>query len=110
MSTDTVEIIPNEQAHLLERLQSLLEKQIELARRGDFRTSEALTEQSDSVVEELVRTKAFEQTGFDEQRARVAKLYRELVLMVAAEKDRLGKQVQQISQGRKTLKVYRGCS
>ena len=110
MSTDTVEIIPNEQAHLLERLQSLLEKQIELVRRGDFRTSEALTEQSDSVVDELVRTKAFEQTGFDEQRARVAKLYRELVLMVAAEKDRLGKQVQQIGQGRKTLKVYRGCS
>ena len=106
MSTDTVET----KRHLLNRLQSLLERQIELVRRGDFRTSELLTEQSDLVVDELLRTKAFEQTQLEEQRARLAKLYRELTLTVATEKDRLGKQLQQICQGRKTLKLYRGHS
>ena len=106
MSTDTVET----KTHLLDRLQSLLERQIELVRRGEYRTSEALTEQSDLVVDELLRTKAFEQTQLDEQREHLAKLYRELTLMVAAEKDRFGKQLQQISQGRKTLKLYRGHS
>ena len=106
MSTDTVET----NKHLLNRLQSLLERQIELVRRGDFRTSELLTEQSDLVVDELLRTKAFEQTQLEEQRERLAKSYRELTLMVAAEKDHLGKQLQQISQGRKTLKLYRGHS
>jgi hypothetical protein len=108
MSTDTIEIVPNEQARLLDELQSQLEKQIELVRKGDFLGSEALTEQSDSLVEELVRTKAFEQSEFDDRRRRLAKLYRKLILMVAAEQDHLGKQLQQISQGRKTLRAYRG--
>jgi hypothetical protein len=107
MSTDSIEIVPNEQARLLDELQSQLEKQIELVRKGDFLASEALTEQSDLAVDELVRTKAFEQTELDDQRWRLAKLYEKLILAVAAEKDRLGKQLQQISQGRKTLRVYR---
>ena len=109
MSADSVEIISDKQAHLLDELQSLLEKQIEVIHKGDFRTSEALAEQLGSVVDELVRMKAFEKTEFDEHREYLAKLYRELMLKVAVEKDRLSKQLQQISQGRKTLKAYRGC-
>ena len=108
MSTESVEIISDEQTRLLDELQSLLEKQIEVIHKGDFRTSEALAEQSNSLVAELVRTKTFEKTEFDEHRECLAKLYRELILKAAVEKDRLGKQLQQISQGRKTLKAYRG--
>ncbi|GAG68342.1 unnamed protein product [marine sediment metagenome] len=46
----------DEQISLLDDLQSLLEKQIEMARRGNFRLVEALAEQADSVVEKIVRT------------------------------------------------------
>jgi len=45
----------DEQTHLLDNLQSLLENQIEMARKGNFRRVEALAEQADPVVEKISR-------------------------------------------------------
>lgn len=100
MSTDT-------HAHLLDELHILLEKQIELVRKSDLRSFEALTEQAGSIVDEIVGTKAFEHTEFNEQRERIAKLYRELILMVEAQKYHINKRMRRINEGRKMLGAYR---
>lgn len=100
MSTDR-------QILLLNDLQSLLERQIEFVRSSDFHSYEALTSQADSIVDELVRTKAFEQTKFNEQQERLAKLFKKLILMVTAQKDRIGTQLRRINKGKKTLQAYR---
>ncbi|MHC4144297.1 MAG: hypothetical protein ACYSWW_17045 [Planctomycetota bacterium] len=107
MSDETIVTIPNEQLHLLDELQHLLNRQKELVRKGDFSTSEALTEKSNAIVDELVRTKVLEQAEFRGQFERLAKTYRQVTLMVAAEKDRLGKQLKQVGRARKTLRAYR---
>lgn len=97
----------DEQMHLLDQLQSLLEKQIEMARRSDFSGVEALAEQADSIVREIVETKAFEQPGADLRRESLTKLYKKLELIIAAGKDSAQKQLRQVGNVRKTLKAYR---
>ena len=100
MSTDKQISMPDE-------LQSLLEKQIEMARRSNLRRVEALAEQADSVVEKIVKTKTFDQPEFDSQRKLMVKLYKKLQLILAAEKDSVGRQLRQVGNVRKTLKAYR---
>lgn len=97
----------DKQMHLLDNLQSLLEKQIEMARRGNFRRVEVLAEQASPIVEKIVKTKAFEQHEFDGPREYLAELYKKLELMLAAGKDSVGRQLRQVGSGRKTLQAYR---
>ena len=97
----------DEHLHLLDNLQSLLEKQTKTARRGDFRRVEALAEQAGSVVEKIVKIKPFAQPEFDGRRKHLVKLYKKLELILAAGKDSAGKQLRQVGNVRKTLKAYR---
>jgi hypothetical protein len=96
----------DEPAYLLGNLQSLLQKQIEMARRSNFRRVEALAGQADSIVEKIVKTKVFEQPGFDSRREHLIKLYKKLELMLAAGKASVGKQLRQVGNVRKILHVY----
>jgi len=100
MSTD-------KQIYMLDELQSLLEKQIEMARRSNLSRVEALAEQADSVVEKIVKTKTFDQPEFDGQRKHLVKLYKKLQLILAAGKDSVSRQLSQVGNVRKTLKAYR---
>ena len=97
----------DEQRRLLDNLRCLLEKQIEMARRSNFRRVEALAEQAGSIVEKIVKTKAFEQHEFDGERVHLAELYKKLELILAAGKDSVGRQLRQVGSGRKTLQAYR---
>jgi len=98
------------QEQLLDELQSLLKRQIELARKSDYRACELLAEKAGLLVEHLKSAKAPEKGDLRKQFERTTKLYREAILIVAAEKERLGRQLGQVNQGRKTLKAYRGRS
>ncbi len=100
-------MIYDEKTHLIDKLQDLLEKQIEMARRSNLRRVEALAEQADSVVEKIVKTKTFDQPEFDGQRKHMVKLYKKLQLILAAGKDSVGRQLRQVGNVRKTLKAYR---
>lgn len=108
MSADGVEIVADENTGLLDKLEDLLNRQIAQVRKGDFRASDALSEQSGKTVDELGRIGAPESIESKEQFERLAKLYRQTRLMVAAEKDRLERQLQQVGQARKAFRTYRG--
>lgn len=97
----------DEQTHLLDDLQCLLENQIEMARRGNFRRVEGLAEQADSIVEKIAGTKAFEQPEFDDHREHLTKLYKKLELILTAGKDSVAKQLRQVGCVRKTIEAYR---
>ena len=108
MSSASVKTAPGQSFHLLNELQSLLNEQIKLVRKGDFSTSETLTEGTGRLVNELGQTGVSEHPEFAERLERLVRSYQTVIFAVAAEKDRLEKQLQQISQGRKTLRTYRG--
>ena len=91
----------------LDELEKLLARQIELARKSNYRAVETLAEQVGTLAEEITAAKEFERDEFIEHRERLAKLYSELILIVAAQKDKLGTQLSMVRSGRKTLEAYR---
>jgi hypothetical protein len=96
-----------EQKQLYDNLQSLLEKQIELARKGDYRHVEILAEQAAPAIEKIIKIKPSDQPGFDDRRKHLVKLYEKLELMLEVEKVSVAKQQKQIDNTQKVLKAYR---
>ena len=92
---------------LLNDLQGLLEKQIEMARRGNLRRVEALAEQADSIVDKIVQTRVLQQPAFDGRREHLTILYKKLELMLATDKDAVNRQLRRVGSGRKALQAYR---
>lgn len=91
---------------LLDSLQALLEKQIEMARKSKFRLVEELAAQADCIVEEIIGTKEIERSGFASARKNISDLYKRLELMLITGKDSVKKQLRQVSEGKKTLQAY----
>ncbi|MCX5633274.1 MAG: hypothetical protein NTW93_06345 [Phycisphaerae bacterium] len=97
----------DEQKHLLDELQSLVEKQIEMARKGDYRHVEILAEQAAPAVEKMAKIKPTGQPKFDNRHKHLVKLYQKLELMLEAEKASVERQQGQVDNVRKILKAYR---
>jgi hypothetical protein len=97
----------DEQKHLLDDLQSLLEKQIEMVRKGNYRHVEVLAEQASSVIEKIAKIKSFGRPEFDDRRKHLLELYKKLELMIEAEKASVERQQKQVDNVRKILKAYR---
>ena len=105
MSTD-------EQIHLgpeslLDELQSLLEKQIELAQQGNISGIEVLSRQAGSLVEKIAQMRIPESAEFKSQREQLQKLYKELCLAIAAQRADICERLSWVRKGRKTVEAYR---
>ena len=96
-----------DQIQLFGDLQSLLEEQIELARRSDIAGIEVLAEKANSAVSKIAQITTPEQNDFIGQRQRLTKLYKQLELMLTANKDNIARQLRQTKDTRKTLQAYR---
>ena len=100
MSTD-------EQIHLLDDLQSLLEEQIKLTRQGNISGVEVLSRQADSLVKEIAQTRILELPGFEDQQQRLRRLYDSLCLAITARKSGIAEELSRLRRGRKTVEIYR---
>ncbi len=107
MSTDSDEIIPDEQIHLLDELQNLLEKQIELARQGNINEIEVLSKQVSSLVGEIARSGVLESSEFKSQREKLRKLYQALCLALTAQQAETSEELSRVRKGKKTIATYR---
>jgi hypothetical protein len=111
MSTTNSEIISNDRINLLDKLQVLLEKQIDLARQGNLGEFEALSRQADALVGKIVQTgilnpaEAFFDGGRREQ---LQRLYEDLCLSIAAQKAGICENISQVRKGKRTIQAYRG--
>ena len=90
---------------LPDRLAVLLQRQITLARKSDFRGLERLTDHTDQIVRELTNAEAGQQMT-EGKRKHLTALYRELALVLAGAKDKVDRQVRQLGRVRKTLDAY----
>ncbi len=107
-NADGVKTEPKPSSALLDELESLLNEQIKSVRKGDFSKSEALTEKTGRLVDELSQIDVSERSDLRERFKGLVKSYRTVIFSFAAEKDRIEKQLQKIGRGRKTLQAYRG--
>ena len=97
----------DEQINLLDELQSLLEKQIELAKQGNISNVEVLSKQASSIVERIVQAGILGLAEFKNRRKRLQKLYQDLCLAVTAQRAGISEKLSRIRKGKKTIETYR---
>ncbi len=108
MNTNSVEIIPDEQIHLLDELQNLLEQQIGFARQGNVNEIEALSKQTSSLVGKITRSGILESFEFKNQREQLRKSYQDLCLTLTTQQAENAKDLSQVRKGKKTIATYGG--
>ena len=97
----------NKSTHLLEKLQKILEKQIELARQGKISDVQALTNSADFIMEKISEKGLLKLPEFENHRVRLQEMYQNLCLALSAQKAGIAEQLIQIRKGKKTIGAYR---
>jgi hypothetical protein len=92
---------------LVGRLQGLLQKQLELMHRGNLTAVVALFEQTDQCVREILAARASDRPGSEGQWQYVGQLYRELSLVLTAQRAEVAATLRTVCQGKRTLNVYK---
>ena len=92
---------------LLKELVELLERQVGLARRGNFVELHRLAGQCEPLVAKITAAGLLEKPEHKDQRERLAKLYQDLQLMLSTQKDAAAEQLKSVRKGKKTLAIYR---
>lgn len=106
MSTNNDNIPAAEQIFLLQKLQALLEKQIELANQSNIKDVESVAEQVDSLVEKIRDGGALKNPKFQNQRLQLQKLYDDLLLALTAQKAETAEKISRLHKGKKAIKTY----
>lgn len=88
-------------------LQSLLEKQIELARQGNINEVEVLSKQASSLVGEIARSGILELSEFKKRREQLQKLYDGLLLAITARRADVSEKLSRVRKGKKIIGIYR---
>ena len=102
MSNDT-------QVRMLDELQGLLEKQVELARHGDSAGEEIarLGRQTDCLVQKISRGRILERTECQSRKRKLRKSYENLLLALAAQKADFAEKLSQVRRGKRIVETYR---
>jgi hypothetical protein len=90
----------------LNRLQQLLEKQIDSIRKGDLASLEILSEQTTAIVAGFTPLQRCMQPPIKNRLMHIMQLYYQLELMIQADKELIQQQLQKIGNGKKTLSAY----
>ena len=98
----------DDEVRLLEELANILEKQVELARHGDFAGLERLAGQCEPLVARITAAGLLENPAYKAERERLAKFYRDIQMAISMQKDVTGEQLKSMRKHKKTLAVYRG--
>jgi len=103
MSTD-------KQISMLSELQSLLDKQLELAHQGNSagKQIEVLGGQADCLVKKITQTGILERPEFQSQKKKLKKLYENLHLAITAQRADTSEKLSHVRRGRKIVETYRG--
>jgi len=99
MSTD-------KKTHLLDDLQSLLEKQMELAQQDNISGVEVLSKQANFLVRKIAQTGILELREFKKRRERLQKLYDSLLLAITAQRAEVAGEISRVRKGKKTIEAY----
>ncbi|MCD4831071.1 MAG: hypothetical protein K8R02_04585 [Anaerohalosphaeraceae bacterium] len=93
--------------YLFDSLQSLLEVQVEMARRGSYRKIAQVSDQAGTLVQQIEKIPEAANIKFAASREKLLGLYKKLELMLSAERDIVNKQLKQLNNGQKTVRTYR---
>jgi len=109
MNVDGDLIIPDERVRLLDELESVLKKQLELAHQGDAASEkfDAMTSGAGCLVQKIASLGIRDSDELQGRWSRLHGLYGDLCLVVAAEKADAGEDLARIRRGRRIIGTYR---
>jgi hypothetical protein len=97
----------DDETRLLEELANLLERQVELARHGDFAGLKRLAGQCEPLVVRITAAGLLENPAYRAERERLAEFYRYIQMAISMQKDATGEQLKLMRKHKKTLATYR---
>ncbi|HDS84038.1 MAG TPA: hypothetical protein ENN97_02430 [Phycisphaerales bacterium] len=87
-------------------LEDLLNRQIDRLRRYDLDAAMACAEQAEPIAAELMRSGFLDRPENAELKSRIQSLYRELMLVIASERQEVSDKLAQIRNGIKAFERY----
>lgn len=110
MSSNNSEEIGDNRQHLLDELQTLLEKQVKMARQGNIKDVELLSKQVGSLIEKTLQKGILDPAdhAFNKvRREKLQKLYEDLCLAITDQKAEVSEELSRVRKGKKTIQTYR---
>ena len=103
----TTEILADEDARqMTDYLEELMSRQIQKLRHYELEAAFKAAEESQSLSERVIRASVLSRPGFEQQRDRIQKLYQELCLIIASQRQEVQDRLGQIRTGLRTLGAY----
>ncbi len=87
-------------------LEYLLNRQMEKLRQYDLDKAIVLAEESAGIAEQLGRTRLLDEPNMRDQRGRIQKLYQQISLTIATERQEVGDKLKAIRDSLKVLGAY----
>ena len=87
-------------------LENILTRQLEKVRNYDLDGALALAEEANNLAASIGREKILERPDYAHERRRIKKLYKDICLIIASERQEVGAKLKQIRKGIKALGVY----
>jgi len=97
----------NENLKLIDKLHDVLQRQIRMARKGDLGEVEKLTPEAERILKKISRLSNSQLIKQSDTWKNVEQTYKKLSLTLSSQKQSIQQQIQQIREGRKTLKAYK---
>jgi len=105
-TVDSESLAENSFKQMVAYLENLLKRQLEKVRNYDLDGAIALAEEANDLAVSIGREKILERPDYADERWRIKKLYKDLSLIVASERQEVAEKLQQIRKGIKALGVY----
>ena len=103
---DSDALAANSYKQMVDYLENILTRQLEKVRGYDLDGAMNLAEEANSIAANIGQQNVLDMPEFKDDRWRLERLYKDLCLVIAAEREEVGDKLRQIRQGIKALGIY----
>lgn len=103
---DSDTLAKNSYRQMVNYLSNILARQIEKVRNYDLDGAMRLAEEANSVASRIGQNKILEMPEFADDKWRIKRMYKDLTLIIASEREEVQDKLKQIRKGIKVLGVY----
>jgi hypothetical protein len=105
-TVDSDKLAENSYRQMVDYLENILTRQLEKVRRYDLDGAMELAEEANDMAIGIGREKILDRPDYADERWRIKRLYKDLCLIIATEREEVSQKLKQIRKGIKALGVY----
>jgi hypothetical protein len=105
-TVDSDRLAENSYRQMVDYLENILMRQLERVRRYDLDGALSLAEEANNVAMSIGKEKILDKPDYADDRWRIKKLYKDLCLIIASEREEVADKLKQIRKGIRALGIY----